>query len=160
MMCSMRRKGIEAYAQVGIETEIASASPHKLILMLYDGAIGSILKAKQAMANGAIVAKCEAISKTVAIIQDGLQLSLDRKAGGELAENLNGLYDYMINRLAIANLKNKPEILDEVGRLLEELRSAWVTIDNKHPLPKLVEATAEQQPPPPQHSVALVYGKT
>ncbi len=65
------------------------------------------------------------ISKPILIIESGLKASLDKKAGGDIAESLDALYDYMSNRLYIANLQNQQEPVNEVIKLLIELRSAW-----------------------------------
>lgn len=120
--------GANAYASVGLETGIIAASPHKLILMLFEGARIALSLALTHMKNGEINAKGEAISKAIAIISSGLQTSLDVKAGGELAQQLNALYDYMNRRLLQANLHNKPEYIEEVARLLGELNEAWEAI--------------------------------
>jgi flagellar protein FliS len=124
-MFSSARKAVEAYAQVGTETGVASADPHKLILMLYDGALAAICAARLAISRGEIAAKGESISKAIAIVDGGLKASLDVEAGGALAKRLADLYDYMLNRLLAANLRNDTTILDEVARLLQELRDAW-----------------------------------
>lgn len=121
--------GANAYARVGIETGVLAASPHKLIVMLFDGAMISVSDAIQHMRAGNIPAKGKAISKAISIIDDGLRASLNKQAGGEIALNLEGLYEYMSRRLLIANLKNQPEILEEVRGLLGELKGAWVAID-------------------------------
>jgi flagellar protein FliS len=125
------KRGVNAYANVGLETGIASASPHKLIVMLYDGVLTALAKAKGNIGAGNVAAKGAAISHAITIIDNGLRVSLDLKAGGEIAENLDALYDYMSRRLFEANLKNDVTILDEVHRLLSDLRSAWVEIGDK-----------------------------
>lgn len=122
------RSGANAYATVGVETDVASASPHKLIVMLFDGALMSILLAQQFMKAGNIPAKGKSISKAIMIIDSGLRASLDKKVGGAIAESLDALYEYMSNRLLIANLKNQPELLQEVHDLLMELKTAWDAI--------------------------------
>ena len=127
-MYAAARKAIDAYAQVGVETGVAAADPHRLILMLYDGTLAAIAKARLAMSRKEIAAKGEAISKAIEIIDGGLKASLDMKVGGVLAERLAALYDYMLARLLAANLRNDPAILDEVARLLNELRDAWAQI--------------------------------
>lgn len=114
-----------AYTQVGVETGVATASPHKLILMLFDGAILSIATAAAAMDGKDIPAKGQAVSKAIDIILNGLKASLDAKAGGELADRLAALYDYMGERLLHANLHNSRAALDEVSGLLHTLREAW-----------------------------------
>ncbi|WP_407278254.1 flagellar export chaperone FliS [Aromatoleum evansii] len=117
-----------AYAQVGVETGVSTADPHKLILMLFDGALLSIGTASAAMENRDIPGKGQAISKAIEIILNGLKASLDLNAGGELAARLSALYDYMSERLVYANLHNSRPALDEVHGLLESLREAWAGI--------------------------------
>jgi flagellar secretion chaperone FliS len=117
-----------AYKDVGLETSVMGADSHKLVAMLYQGALLSISEAKYEMQNRHIEAKGKAISKAIAIIGEGLQASLDMKAGGEIAQNLFGLYSYMVKRLTEANLNNDTGMLDEVTRLLAELQDAWATI--------------------------------
>jgi flagellar protein FliS len=129
-MYASARKAIDTYAEVGVETGVASADPHKLILMLFDGALAAIAAARLAMHRGEITAKTAAFTKAIAIVDGGLKASLDVKAGGELAERLSGLYDYILRQLLLANLRNEVAMLDEVGRLLNELRSAWAQIGN------------------------------
>lgn len=128
MFGSSQAQGANAYAKVGIETGVISASPHKLIIMLFDGAIVSISNAIQHMKNGDISAKGQSISKAISIIENGLRASLDKKVGGEIAVSLDALYEYMNNRLLTANLQNSPEYLVEVQNLLRDLKSSWEAI--------------------------------
>lgn len=97
---------IKAYAKTGVESSVAAADPHKLISMLYQGALLAIANAKNGIMRKDIPAKCKAISHAIAIIDEGLYASLDKKAGGDLAQNLASLYEYMSMRLITANLKN------------------------------------------------------
>lgn len=127
MFGSMKR-GVNAYANVGLETGIGAASPHQLIVMLYDGALVSILSAQTHMKDGNIAAKGAAISKAITIIDNGLRAALDHKAGGEIAANLDALYDYMGRRLLQANLENDAGILEEVRKLMADLRETWNAI--------------------------------
>jgi flagellar protein FliS len=136
------KRGVNAYANVGLETGIASASPHALIVMLYDGALVALLSAKTNIAAGNIAAKGSAISKAISIIDNGLRASLDKNAGGEIAANLDALYDYMSRRLLHANLKNDVTIIDEVHRLLADLRGAWVEIGEKVQQPPVAAPSA------------------
>jgi flagellar protein FliS len=123
------QRGVGAYAKVGLETGVAAASPHKLIVMLYDGAMVSILSGITNMKAGNIPAKGAAISKAINIIDNGLRAALDKKVGGEIAQNLDALYEYISARLLKANLTNDPAILEEAHALLAELRDAWNAID-------------------------------
>jgi len=118
----------DAYARVGVETGVTSASPHQLILMLYDGALASIQGAKVAMTDKNIPVKGQHISKAIDIILNGLKVSLNLDAGGELAVRLDALYDYMAERLLYANIHNNTAALEEVAALLDSLRSAWMSI--------------------------------
>jgi flagellar protein FliS len=119
---------IKAYAKVGVESGVVAADPHKLISMLYQGALLAIANAKSGILRKDIPAKGAAISKAIAIIDEGLNASLDKKVGGDLAQNLSSLYSYMCTRLITANLKNDVAVLDEVARLLNDLKGAWDSI--------------------------------
>ncbi|SFV02872.1 flagellar export chaperone FliS [Pseudoduganella namucuonensis] len=138
-MFGSRQTGVNAYAKVGMETGVVAASPHKLIVMLFDGALVSISNALMNMRSGNIGEKGKAISKAIMIIDSGLRAALDKKVGGEIAEGLDALYEYMSGRLLTANLKNDPAILEEVQRLLTELRDAWNQIGDT---PKAPQAAA------------------
>ncbi len=128
MFGSSPSRGASAYAKVGIETGVVAASPHKLIVMLFEGAVVAISNAVQHLANNDIAAKGQAISKAIAIVENGLRASLDKKAGGEIAQNLDSLYEYMVHRLILANLNNDTEMLKEVQGLLSDLMAAWESI--------------------------------
>jgi flagellar protein FliS len=125
--------GAGAYGKVAAETGAMSASPHKLISMLFDGAKTAITMARHHMAERQIQAKGNAISKAINIVENGLKASLDATAGGPagaaLVADLSDLYDYICQRLLYANLRNDPALLDEAERLLANLASAWLEID-------------------------------
>lgn len=142
---------IKSYAKVGTESGVIAADPHKLISMLYQGAALAIANAKSAMLRKDIPAKGAAISKAITIIDEGLKASLDKKAGGELAENLAALYDYMGSRLLSANLNNDVAALDEVSKLISELGSAWDSIRPK--------AAAPESPPQPAPRKPELYAQ-
>ncbi len=127
-MFGMMRSPAQSYAKVGIEAAVESSDPHRLILMLFDGAITAVSLAKIHMDAGDIPQKGMAISKAIDIVTNGLQASLDMESGGDLAGRLAGLYDYMAQRLLFANLKNSAAALDEVSELLTSLRDAWAEI--------------------------------
>lgn len=127
-MFGSTRSGANAYAKVGLETGVAAASPHKLVIMLFEGAMVAIASAIQQMQAGDIPAKGQSISKAITIIDSGLRASLNKEIGGEIALNLDALYGYMSSRLIIANLKNQPTILEEIYQLLKGLKDAWEQI--------------------------------
>lgn len=118
-------RGANAYAKVGVESGVMSASPHQLIVMLFDGALASIRGAALHMAAGNLEEKGKSISKAINIVSSGLMAGLDLERGGELAERLEQLYDYVVRLLMLANLHNDPQRLDEAISLLEDIASAW-----------------------------------
>ena len=120
--------GANGYARTYRANAVLTASPGQLVLMLYDGALAALADAKRHMTNKEIAAKGQALSKAIMIIESGLKASLDIKAGGELGERLAALYEYMCDRLLRANLHNRIEIIDEVARLLVDLRGTWAQI--------------------------------
>ena len=120
--------GAAAYRQIGVETSVNASDPHALIVLLFEGAEAAINQAKGKILENDTAAKCSALSQAVQIVNDGLRASLDIKAGGELAERLAALYDYIAARLVWANLKNDVAALDECLNLLGEIHSAWVQI--------------------------------
>jgi flagellar protein FliS len=115
------------YAAVNAQTGVAAATPHRLIQMLLDGAISKIAMAKGAMQRGDIQHKGNHITSASSIIL-GLRDSLDIEAGGEIARNLDDLYDYMARRLMQAHAANDLGTLDEVSSLLHEIRRGWSAI--------------------------------
>lgn len=119
------KTAIHAYNKVNLESGVSAASPHELISLLYQGALQAIANAKRGMLSKDITAKGKAISHAILIIDTGLNASLDKKVGGELAQNLSALYDYMSSRLLTANIQNDVKALDEVSQLLADLKSAW-----------------------------------
>jgi flagellar secretion chaperone FliS len=120
--------GANAYQQIGIETSVGSSDPHALILLLFEGAEAAIHLAKGKMLENDIPAKGKAVSQAIQIVTNGLRASLDVKAGGEMAERLAALYDYIAARLMWANRKNDSAALDETLHLLGEIHSAWSAI--------------------------------
>lgn len=120
--------GAKAYAQVELETGINSASPHGLIVMLYDGAIEALRKAKIYIEMKDIEMKTKSMDKAMRIIKDGLTAALDVKAGGALAEQLLALYDYISKEIVLANVQNSAERIDTCIGLLSDLRNAWQEI--------------------------------
>lgn len=123
----MALTGINAYRKGNLKQDIANADPHKLTLMLMQGALDRIAYAKGAMERREYELKSQYISRVTAILIN-LRDTLDLKVGGETAENLFALYDYMIERLNLAHVKNDLKMLDEVTNLLTPIRDAWVQI--------------------------------
>ncbi len=136
-------RAAQAYSQIGVETGVAAASPHRLIVMLYDGALDAIAQARGHLAAGRIADKGRALTRAIAIVDEGLRACLD-PAGGEIAAHLAELYAYMCRRLLLAGANNDAAALDEVTALLAELRGAWASIDAPAaaPAPNVRLATA------------------
>lgn len=119
----MYAQGIKEYQSVGTQTSIVDADPHRLIQLLFEGAAARIASAKGHIERQELDKKSAQINSAINII-GGLQESLNFDAG-ELAYNLEKLYDYMIRRLFEANVRNSVEMLDEVNGLLLQIKSAW-----------------------------------
>jgi flagellar protein FliS len=138
-MYSSMQFGASAYARVGVETSIVDANPHRLIVMLYEGARSAIAIAQMQMQAGNVAEKGAAITKAINIISGGLRDALNMEAGGQIAARLASLYDYMIRRLFQANVDNNTALLAEVDGLLATLEEAWLgilpSIDQPAPAP-------------------------
>ncbi|EJO91446.1 MULTISPECIES: flagellar export chaperone FliS [Pseudomonadaceae] len=118
---------LRQYQTVNNQAQAAEASPHRLIQMLMEGGLSRIAQARGAMEREQTALKGELIGKSIAIIA-GLRESLDHQQGGELAGNLDSLYEYMIARLTEANVSNEPAILEEVSELLRNVKQGWDAI--------------------------------
>ncbi|MCY7294533.1 flagellar export chaperone FliS [Alteromonas sp. a30] len=123
----MALKGINAYKKGNLKQELSSADPHKITLMLMQGALERMAYAKGSMERKEYEKKSEHISRAVAICMN-LRDTLDMEASAELSGNLYALYDYMIQRLTDANIQNSQSILDEVMGLMLPIKSAWSQI--------------------------------
>lgn len=116
---------VNAYQSVQVDAAVLGASPHELITKLLSKAIDSTLEAKRYMAEGDIANKSAHIKIAVSIISDGLRSSLNMDAGGELAERLDALYDYMLQGLMKAHVENNADKLDEIASLLRDIKLGW-----------------------------------
>lgn len=130
MTAYSRSSNLAAYQTVAVHGGVAAADPHRLILMLMDGALERIASAKGAMENGAPEARARLLHRVVAIV-DELRGSLNLTAGGELATNMADLYEYCGRQILRANLESRTDLLDEVSHLLREIRSAWIQIPSQ-----------------------------
>ncbi len=116
------------YRQIGVETLAATATPHQLVMMLFDGFRDAVAQARGAMIDRQFEAKGKAIGRAIGIVGEGLRAGLNMEAGGKLAADLEALYDYVCLRLTHANLHNDLTALEECERLMQPLRSAWIAI--------------------------------
>lgn len=120
-------KAIAQYQQLNVSSVVDSASPHELVDMLFSGAAARLKKASGCIKHQDINGRNEAINQVISILH-GLQASLDRQQGGDLADNLDALYSYMQRQLIRANSDNDAGVLAEVQDLLNTLREAWEAI--------------------------------
>ncbi|WP_236338833.1 flagellar export chaperone FliS [Paenibacillus plantiphilus] len=123
--------GYQAYQKNRFET----ASPHRLILMLYEGALKYASQAERALLEQDIVASNRLLLKIQDIVYE-LIATLDMKQGGQIATNLQSLYFYVIDCLVQANLQKNHEKLQEVVEILQSLKSAWEQIGKEVALGK------------------------
>lgn len=120
-----------AYRRVGVETAVQGASPHQLIMMLFDGYMEAIAQGRGAMREGEIERKGRCIGRAARIVDEGLKAGLNLSDGGVLAQDLQMLYEYVTMRLTLANIRNDEAILDECVSLIEPLRQAWRDIKDQ-----------------------------
>lgn len=120
---------LKQYQNVDLRATIETASPHKLIDMLFEGALGALAKSKGAIERDNIEERTMHLNKATDIIV-GLKGSLDLEKGDEIAANLDELYDYMLRQILTANRDNDAELVQEVMNLLLELRQGWQGMPN------------------------------
>ncbi|HIJ23704.1 MAG TPA: flagellar export chaperone FliS [Gammaproteobacteria bacterium] len=123
-MLKKGKRGLFQYQDVGLQTSITEANPHRLVQLLFENAIANIQKAKGAMQNGEIAIKGTAISQTISIVGT-LRSTLNFEQGGDLAERLDALYEYIIRRLMAANRENSVEALQECLDLIRPVKEGW-----------------------------------
>lgn len=131
----------KAYASTNIESNAIAANPHKLIAMLYEGALIAMLQAEHHMKLNNVLEKSAAITKASDIILMGLDASLNIEEGGDIGQNLHALYSYMCQELIMSNLHNDVNKLKAVYALMLDLKNTWDAIapkvDNKSAVPNL-----------------------
>jgi len=127
MMAYRQNTALAQYQSNDVAGAMGDASPHQLVQMLLAGALDRLAQAKGGVLRKDRPQKLHGVAKTVAIIEH-LRLNLDHEAGGEIARNLENLYDYMVRRLLKANVDDDVAIIDEVAGLLRDVKSAWDAI--------------------------------
>ncbi len=133
MFTSVSSRAASAYRKVAAETSVQGADPHQLVGLLFAALLQSIATARGAMQRGDIAAKGEALGKAVRIIEEGLKAGLNLREGGEIAANLQQLYDYSVLRLTQGNRHNDTAALEEVARLIEPIAESWKLINGRGP---------------------------
>jgi len=132
---NMRQRALASYGDVKHTTGVAGADNVQLIQMLFDGLIESLSTAKGHIERGSINDKSKSLARAGRIVV-GLQGALDFEKGGDIARNLNELYNYVTRRLFHVNAHNDLGALSEVHNLMDEIRQAWQVV------PSLVPASA------------------
>ena len=122
---------INQYRKVQSQSAVNDASPHMLIAMLFRGALDNIAVAVGAVERGEAALKGEKIGRAIDIV-DNLRSSLDMSVGGEVAQNLKDLYDYMEGRLLTANMEDSTQALEEVANLLAEISQGWNAMPDEY----------------------------
>jgi flagellar protein FliS len=117
------QEALKQYRQLGIESEVSNASPHRLIQLLFEGALARLAAAQGAIERGDPAAKGELLGKAISIV-GGLRSSLDMSAG-ELSERLDQLYEYINLKLLEASVQNDAEKVNEAIQLLKTVKSGW-----------------------------------
>ncbi|EHY1169382.1 flagellar export chaperone FliS [Escherichia coli] len=118
-------KGTQAYAQIGVESAVMSASQQQLVTMLFDGVLSALVRARLFMQDNNQQGKGVSLSKAINIIENGLRVSLDEESKDELTQNLIALYSYMVRHLLQANLRNDVSAVEEVETLMRNIADAW-----------------------------------
>ncbi len=124
---SHAQRASNMYNRVGVETDVMTASPHRLVTLLLDGAFDSMTQAIGAIRTGNVELKNRSLSRAVRILDEGLKAALDLESG-ELALDLRDLYAYICMRLTRANLNSDDVAIEECAGLLQPIREAWAGI--------------------------------
>lgn len=122
------RPRADAYRRIGVETSMHTIDQHQIIVLLYDGLLQEIARARGALARQDVPAKCDAITRALRILEEGLITGLDMVDGGEIAQNLNALYHYCVQQLVLANARNDDSLLQEVHGLIDSIAQGWKAI--------------------------------
>lgn len=144
MNAMVRQRFLQQYAQTGLQTGVESATPHRLVQMLYEGVLDRIAQAKGAMMRKDFAAKSRITNRIVDILSH-LQNSLDTEKGGEVANNLYQLYDYMLRQVFSASRHNDVQKLDEVAGLIKDIKSAWDEMPDEYR--RMSKSELERVPP-------------
>ena len=120
----MTASGLQHYRKVGAYGNLAEASPYQVVQVMLDAVLSRVAEASGHLERGEVAQKGEKIGKALTIIE-ALMLGLDKERGGDLAQNLERLYDYASRTLLKANLENRPDLLKEVISLVREIKLGW-----------------------------------
>ena len=133
MFTSVSNRSAYAYKKASVEASVDMADPHQLVNLLFEALQRSVGAARLHMQSGDVPNKCTQIGNAIRILEEGLRAPLDLEKGGDIAANLNAVYEYCVNKLVMANAKNDLASLDEVLRLIEPIASGWKQIEGNGP---------------------------
>lgn len=133
MFTPVSTRAASAYKAVSVETGVQGADPHELVGLLFDGLMQTMNLARGAMQRGDMETKGKALGKAVRILEEGLKAGLNSRDGGQLAHNLRAVYEYSIQRLTLANMRNDDKLIVEVAALIEPLAQSWKDIRGATP---------------------------
>lgn len=128
MYTSIASRSANAYKRVAVDTSLDGASPHQLVVLLFDELLRSIELARRAIEKGNVPEKVKHIGKALRILEEGLRAPLNLAAGGELAANLHALYEYCGHKLVHANARSDAATLREVTSLIAPIAESWKQI--------------------------------
>jgi len=159
-------KGMSAYRDVDIQTRTVQRDQFELVVLMFEGVLESVMRAKGAIQQSDTSTKIAEITRAVRILQEGLRTSLDLDNGGELAANLANLYDYCVMRLTQANASSSVEALEEVAALLKPVAEAWKQMRSgaqaisEEATSSINSAPATPKVPPAARRVGSLYGQS
>ncbi|KGT89702.1 flagellar export chaperone FliS [Pantoea sp. JGM49] len=121
--------GNRAYSAVSLESQVSGATPHQLIALLFEGAINAMRRAEIYFQTGNVARRGEMISRAINIIDNGLRAGLDHQVGGQIAADLERLYEYVSRNLLLASVNQSAESLPQLITLMVEMSDTWKAID-------------------------------
>lgn len=133
MFTPVSTRAASVYKRVNVETGIESASPHQLVVMLFDALHQYLLTAQGAMERGDVALKCQKMGAAIRVLDEGLRGALNMEHGGDIARNLDAVYEYCVNRLTVANLKNDSQAITEVMNIIAPIASGWKQMNGQTP---------------------------
>lgn len=122
------KTGHSAYSSASLESQVAGATPHQLIVLLFDGAINAMRRAEIYFQQGNVARRGEMISRAINIIDNGLRTGLNHEIGGKITEDLESLYEYVSRKLLEANLNKSGADLPHLISLMVDLSETWKAI--------------------------------
>ena len=124
MHAMTRQRFLQQYTNTNVQTAVESATPHRLVQMLYEGALDRIAQAKGAMMRKDFEAKARLTNRVIDILSS-LRAGLDLEKGGDVASNLEALYGFMIEQVYKASRHNSPDMLEETAEILRTVKAGW-----------------------------------